>query len=56
MAHCKDNGLYLRTLATGTELHALKGHKSKVNGYFISQENDRWFFTKINTNRNYLSV
>lgn len=30
MAHCKDNGLYLRTLATGTELHALKGHKSKV--------------------------
>lgn len=31
LAHCKDNGLYLRTLATGTELHALKGHKSKVN-------------------------
>lgn len=30
MAHCKDNGLYLRTLATGTELHTLKGHKSKV--------------------------
>lgn len=30
LAHCKDNGLYLRTLATGTELHCLKGHKSKV--------------------------
>lgn len=30
LAHCKDNGLYLRTLATGTELHSLKGHKSKV--------------------------
>lgn len=31
LAHCEDNGLYLRTLATGTELHQLKGHKSKVN-------------------------
>jgi WD40 repeat protein len=31
LAHCEDNGLYLRTLATGTELHALKGHKSKVS-------------------------
>lgn len=30
LGHCADNGLYLRTLATGTELHALKGHKSKV--------------------------
>jgi NACHT domain- and WD repeat-containing protein len=30
LAHCDDNGLYLRTLATGTDLHALKGHKSKV--------------------------
>lgn len=30
LAHCEDNGLYLRTLATGTELHQLKGHKSKV--------------------------
>lgn len=31
LANCEDNGLYLRTLATGTELHQLKGHKSKVS-------------------------
>uniref|UniRef100_A0A6B2E988 Putative conserved secreted protein n=1 Tax=Phlebotomus kandelakii TaxID=1109342 RepID=A0A6B2E988_9DIPT len=30
LALCEDNGLYLRALATGTELHSLKGHKSKV--------------------------
>uniref|UniRef100_A0A182UMK7 WD_REPEATS_REGION domain-containing protein n=1 Tax=Anopheles merus TaxID=30066 RepID=A0A182UMK7_ANOME len=30
LAHCADNGLYLRSLTTGTELHALKGHKSKL--------------------------
>lgn len=30
LALCEDNGLYLRALATGTELHCLKGHKSKV--------------------------
>ncbi|EDS35482.1 conserved hypothetical protein [Culex quinquefasciatus] len=29
VAYCSDNGLYLRALATGTELHALKGHKTK---------------------------
>lgn len=32
---CEDNGLYLRALTTGTELHALKGHKSKVGSFVI---------------------
>lgn len=31
LAHCEDNALYVRTLATGKELHTLKGHKSKVS-------------------------
>lgn len=44
LAHCKDNGLYLRTLATGTELHSLKGHKSKVNDDTIDIEH---FFTRF---------
>lgn len=39
LAHCEDNGLYLRTLATGTELHQLKGHKSKVNKYYLGSMN-----------------
>lgn len=30
LACCKDNNLYLRTLATGTELHSLTEHKAKV--------------------------
>lgn len=31
LALCEDNALYVRTLATGKELHTLKGHKSKVS-------------------------
>lgn len=31
LAHCEDNALYVRTLATGKELHTLKGHKSRVS-------------------------
>lgn len=31
LACCKDNNLYLRTLATGTELHTLVEHKTKVS-------------------------
>lgn len=27
---CEDNQLYLHTLATGTEIHTLRGHKAKV--------------------------
>lgn len=30
LACCEDNQLYLRTLATGTELHMLRGLKTKV--------------------------
>lgn len=31
LASCEDNQLYLRTLATGTELHMLRGLKTKVS-------------------------
>ncbi|XP_059616881.1 protein qui-1 isoform X2 [Phlebotomus argentipes] len=41
LALCEDNGLYLRALATGTELHSLKGHKSKVRGMCIAQDSQR---------------
>ncbi|KAG5678699.1 hypothetical protein PVAND_008347 [Polypedilum vanderplanki] len=41
LAHCEDNGLYLRTLATGTELHQLKGHKSKVLAFSIAADSQR---------------
>ncbi|XP_037046627.1 uncharacterized protein LOC119081650 [Bradysia coprophila] len=41
LAHCGDNGLYLRTLATGTELHCLKGHKSKVKTMAIAMDSQR---------------
>ncbi|XP_055320250.1 protein qui-1 isoform X3 [Sitodiplosis mosellana] len=41
LAHCKDNGLYLRTLATGTELHSLKGHKSKVRAITMAMDSQR---------------
>ncbi|XP_037926913.1 NACHT domain- and WD repeat-containing protein 1 isoform X3 [Hermetia illucens] len=41
LGHCADNGLYLRTLATGTELHALKGHKSKVRTMAIAMDSQR---------------
>lgn len=36
LACCSDNNLYLRTLATGTELHSLTEHKSKVSINLIS--------------------
>lgn len=35
LACCSDNHLYLRTLATGTELHCLAEHKSKVGIKFV---------------------
>lgn len=40
LAACSDNNLYLRTLATGTELHSLVGHKSKVFQYLVLLENE----------------
>lgn len=30
LAACEDNQLYLRSLATGTEIHSLRGHKAEV--------------------------
>jgi len=30
VAACEDNQLYLRSLATGTEIHSLRGHKAEV--------------------------
>lgn len=30
LATCEDNQLYLRSLATGTEIHCLRGHKAEV--------------------------
>ncbi|XP_055702272.1 protein qui-1 [Phlebotomus papatasi] len=41
LALCEDNGLYLRALATGTELHSLKGHKSKVRGMCLANDSQR---------------
>jgi len=31
VAACEDNQLYLRSLATGTEIHSLRGHKAEVS-------------------------
>lgn len=41
LAACSDNNLYLRTLATGTELHSLVGHKSKVRSICMAQDSCR---------------
>uniref|UniRef100_A0A182J649 WD_REPEATS_REGION domain-containing protein n=1 Tax=Anopheles atroparvus TaxID=41427 RepID=A0A182J649_ANOAO len=41
LVHCADNGLYLRSLTTGTELHALKGHKSKIRALCIAMDSQR---------------
>jgi uncharacterized protein YjhX (UPF0386 family) len=30
LAACEDNQLYLHSLATGTEIHSLRGHKAEV--------------------------
>ncbi|XP_036331205.1 NACHT domain- and WD repeat-containing protein 1 isoform X1 [Rhagoletis pomonella] len=41
LAHCEDNVLYVRTLATGKELHALKGHKSQLHAMTIAKDSQR---------------
>ncbi|XP_044765435.1 NACHT and WD repeat domain-containing protein 2 [Coccinella septempunctata] len=41
LALCKDNNLYLRTSATGTKLHTLSEHKSKVTSICLTQDNSR---------------
>ncbi|XP_016984916.1 uncharacterized protein LOC108048641 isoform X2 [Drosophila rhopaloa] len=41
LALCEDNALYVRTLATGKELHTLKGHKSKIRTISIGKDSQR---------------
>lgn len=41
LAACTDNVLYLRTLATGTELHSLSEHKSKVKTVCLTHDSCR---------------
>ncbi|XP_016958398.1 protein qui-1 isoform X2 [Drosophila biarmipes] len=41
LALCEDNALYVRTLATGKELHTLKGHKSKIRTICIGKDSQR---------------
>lgn len=43
LACCSDNNLYLRTLATGTELHSLTEHKAKVRIFFFYAIIKRFF-------------
>ncbi|CAH0392958.1 unnamed protein product [Bemisia tabaci] len=38
---CEDNQLYLHTLATGTLIHALRGHRPKVLSMCIAGDNRR---------------
>ncbi|XP_017773696.1 PREDICTED: NACHT domain- and WD repeat-containing protein 1 [Nicrophorus vespilloides] len=41
LASCMDNNLHLRTLATGTELHSLAEHKSRVKSVCLTQDSCR---------------
>ncbi|KRF80475.1 uncharacterized protein Dvir_GJ22444, isoform E [Drosophila virilis] len=41
LALCEDNALYVRTLATGKELHTLKGHKSRIRTICIGKDSQR---------------
>ncbi|EDW02743.1 uncharacterized protein LOC6560627 isoform X2 [Drosophila grimshawi] len=41
LALCEDNALYVRTLATGKELHTLKGHKSRIRTISIGKDSQR---------------
>lgn len=41
LACCEDNQLYLRTLATGTELHTLRGLKTKPQCISLAYDNRR---------------
>ncbi|KAL1138690.1 hypothetical protein AAG570_008752 [Ranatra chinensis] len=38
---CEDNQLYLHTLATGTEIHCLRGHKAKIVSITLAGDNQR---------------
>ncbi|XP_045482899.1 NACHT and WD repeat domain-containing protein 2 isoform X2 [Harmonia axyridis] len=41
LALCKDNNLYLRTSATGTKLHTLSEHRSKVTSICLTQDSSK---------------
>ncbi|XP_075232823.1 NACHT domain- and WD repeat-containing protein 1 isoform X2 [Lycorma delicatula] len=41
LAACEDNQLYLHTLATGTQIHCLRGHKAKVVSICLAGDNQR---------------
>ncbi|KAK9890081.1 hypothetical protein WA026_008893 [Henosepilachna vigintioctopunctata] len=41
LALCKDNNLYLRTSATGSKLHTLCQHKSKVTSICLTQDSSK---------------
>ncbi|XP_026477614.1 uncharacterized protein LOC113383572 [Ctenocephalides felis] len=41
LAHCKDNGLYVRSLVTGTELHKLEDAHSEIQCISIANDNRR---------------
>ncbi|CAG2053362.1 unnamed protein product [Timema podura] len=41
LAACEDNQLYLHSLATGTEIHILRGHKAEVKSLCLAQDNCR---------------
>ncbi|XP_060516204.1 protein qui-1 [Cylas formicarius] len=38
---CKDNKIYIKTLATGTDVHTLVDHKTKVKSLCITQDSCR---------------
>ncbi|XP_046664715.1 protein qui-1, partial [Homalodisca vitripennis] len=38
---CEDNQLYLHTLATGTQIHCLRGHKANVVSVCLAGDNQR---------------
>ncbi|PNF24563.1 hypothetical protein B7P43_G05388 [Cryptotermes secundus] len=41
LAACEDNQLYLRSLATGTEIHSLRGHKAEIRSLCLAQDSCR---------------
>ncbi|XP_019876166.2 protein qui-1 [Aethina tumida] len=41
LACCKDNNLYVRTLATGTEVHSITDYKTKVKSVGLTQDSCR---------------
>lgn len=42
---CEDNQIYLHSVATGTFIHTLRGHKSKVGGKIFADGEEREVLT-----------